>query len=94
MSKRPKTRNRTRPRTGGAGTSRPDTPELEGGTPLPEELTGRASGSEEDLRALFAGDTAEHFADGFRGGSDDDSATDIPRDDSRKPDAAEEEAAE
>ena len=62
MSKHPKTRNRTRPHIGGAGTSRPDTPELEGGTPLPEELTGRASGSEEDLRALFAGDTAEHFA--------------------------------
>ena len=94
MSKHPKTRNRNRVRKGGAGTSRPDTRELEGGTPLPEELTGRASGTADDLRALFAGDTAEHFADGFRGGSDGDSATDIPRDDSRRPDAEEDATAE
>jgi len=61
-------------------TSRPDTPELEGGTPLPEELTGRASGTGEDVSALFANDAADHFADGFRGGSNDDRGSDLPKD--------------
>lgn len=69
MSKHPKTRNRKRIRSGGAGTSRPDTPLLEGGKPLPQELTGRASGTSEDVVALFAEDIAEHFADGFSGGA-------------------------
>ncbi len=62
-----------------ATTTRRDRPELEGGTPLPQELTGRASGTEEDLDTLFANDAADHFADGFRGGSNDDPASDIPR---------------
>jgi len=89
MSKHPKTRNRKRIRNGGAGTSRPDTPSLEGGRPLPAELTGRASGTSEDVVALFAEDTAEHFADGFSGGSDDDPGSDIPKSDSTRPDEAE-----
>ncbi len=42
-----------KPRDHGEETSRPDAPQLEGGTPLPEELTGRASGTGEDLTALF-----------------------------------------
>lgn len=55
-----------------AETSRPETPAIEGGLPLPEELTGRASGTGEDLTALFDNDSKQHLADGFRGGSDDD----------------------
>lgn len=52
-------------------TDRPATPELEGGIPLPEELTGRASGTDEDLTALFNDESEAHLADGFRGGSED-----------------------
>jgi hypothetical protein len=52
-------------------TSRPETPELEGRMPLPEELTGKASGTDEDLVELFGDERGEHVADGFRGGSDD-----------------------
>jgi hypothetical protein len=63
-----------------AETSRPATPRLEGGTPLPEELTGRASATGEDLTALFDNDTAGHFADGFRGGSNSDPGSDIQKD--------------
>lgn len=53
-----------------AETDRPSTPVLEGGTPLPEELTGRASGTDEDLTALFNNESEAHLADGFRGGSE------------------------
>jgi hypothetical protein len=53
-------------------TNRPETPELEGRMPLPEELTGKASGTDDDLVTLFDEDDSEHIADGFRGGSDDD----------------------
>ena len=60
-----------------AETTRPDTPELEGETPLPQELTGRASGTSEDLVALFDDRSAEHLADGFRGGSDGDQDVEI-----------------
>ncbi|HWH04749.1 MAG TPA: hypothetical protein VN674_13735 [Gemmatimonadales bacterium] len=60
-----------------AKTSRTDTPELEGGIPLPEELTGRASATSEDLGTLMANDGADHFADGFRGGSNDDRGSDL-----------------
>lgn len=59
-----------------AATRRRETPALEGREPLPEELTGRASGTSEDLETLFENDTAGHFKDGFRGGSDDDPETD------------------
>ncbi len=49
----------------------PDGLDVDGITPLPEELTGRASGTDEDLVALFDNDTDKHLADGFRGGSED-----------------------
>ena len=52
-------------------TTRPETPELEGRMPLPEELTGKASGTDDDLVSLFDDQEGEHIADGFRGGSDD-----------------------
>jgi hypothetical protein len=61
-----------------AQTNRLDRPELEGEDPLPEELTGRASGTAEDLAALFDNDTPQHLADGFRGGSADDPAGSTP----------------
>lgn len=56
------------------GTRRKETPELEGRMPLPEELTGRASGTDDDLVALFDNVSGDHLADGFRGGSDDEDA--------------------
>ncbi|MES2124672.1 MAG: hypothetical protein V4503_08275 [Gemmatimonadota bacterium] len=60
-----------------AATRRRETPALEGREPLPEELTGRASGTSEDLETLFENDSAGHLTDGFRGGSDDDDETDV-----------------
>ena len=57
------------------GTERPETPALEGRTPLPEEITGLAAGTDDDLVALFGNASAAHLADGFRGGSEDDPAT-------------------
>jgi hypothetical protein len=59
-------------RHSGEETDRPASPALEGGPPLPEELTGRASGTSEDLTALFDNQSSTHLADGFRGGSADD----------------------
>jgi hypothetical protein len=53
------------------GTTRPETPELEGRVPLPEEITGRASGTDDDLVSLFKNQSTDHIADGFRGGSGD-----------------------
>jgi hypothetical protein len=55
-------------------TTRPEVPELEGRMPLPEELTGKASGTDEDLVKLFDNAESGHIADGFRGGSDDETA--------------------
>jgi hypothetical protein len=52
-------------------TSRPESPEFEGRMPLPEELTGKASRTDDDLVALFREYDGEQMADGFRGGSDD-----------------------
>lgn len=49
---------------------------VDGITPLPEELTGRASATDEDLVALFENRTDQHMTDGFRGGSDDEPAAD------------------
>lgn len=65
------------PREPSATTRREETPALEGREPLPEELTGRASGTAEDLAALFDDGSGEHMADGFRGGSDDDEEADV-----------------
>ena len=43
-------------------------PEIDG-TPLPDELTGRASKTDDDLTRLFDNESPEHIKDGFRGGS-------------------------
>lgn len=59
-------------------TSRPSTPELEGGPPMPEEITGRASKTDEDLTTLFANDGADHMEDGFKGRSNGDVGVQIP----------------
>ena len=56
-------------------TTRPETPELEGRMPLPEEVTGKASSTDEDLVTLFDDDDGGHIADGFRGGSEDETLT-------------------
>ena len=80
-------KSRKKTRSHSEETSRPASPQLEGGTPLPEELTGRASATREDLTELFENDSADHFADGFRGGSNSDHGSDIPRDVDTDPDA-------
>jgi hypothetical protein len=46
-------------------------PDIEG-TPLPDELTGRASKTDDDLTTLFDNESWEHIQDGFRGGSGED----------------------
>jgi hypothetical protein len=56
------------------GTNRPETPELEGRMPLPEEVTGKASATDDDLVSLFNDKEGGHIADGFRGGSEDEPA--------------------
>lgn len=53
------------------GTTRPETPDLEGRVPLPEELTGKASSTDDDLVSLFEDHESTHITDGFRGGSED-----------------------
>lgn len=55
---------------------RPEDIDVDGITPLPEELTGRASGTDEDLVALFENASDKHMTDGFRGGSDDEPSLD------------------
>jgi hypothetical protein len=47
----------------------------------PEELTGRASATDDDLTALVRNDSQAHFTDGFSGGSGDDSGVAIENDD-------------
>ena len=47
-------------------------PDLEG-EPVAEEVTGRASKTDDDLGALFGNETEEHIEDGFKGGSGDES---------------------
>ena len=73
----------------GTNPDHPDVPDLGGATPSTEELTGRASKTGDSLAALFENDSAEHFADGFRGGSDDDKDVSPRKDDDT---AAEEES--
>jgi hypothetical protein len=51
----------------------PSIPEIEG-TPLPDELTGRASKTDDDLATLFDNESGEHIKDGFRGGSGEEEA--------------------
>ncbi len=57
-------------------TRRPEFPELEGRTPLPEEITGRASGTSEDLVELFVNQSDKHLEDGFNDTSEDASRSD------------------
>lgn len=57
-------------------TGHPEYPELEGRTPLPEEITGRASGTNEDLVDLFVNTSDKHLADGFHDTSEDESRGD------------------
>jgi hypothetical protein len=38
----------------------------------PDEITGQATGTDENLSALFDSTSGNHLADGFKGGSDDD----------------------
>ena len=66
----------------GLGTSLKRHIDVDGIRPLPEELTGRASGTDEDLVALFDDVSDKHMTDGFRGGSDDEP----PVDDDELPD--------
>lgn len=40
--------------------------------PLPDELTGRAGKTADDLETLFDNESEEHLTDGFKGGSGDD----------------------
>ena len=61
-------------------TSRPEYPELEGRTPMPEEITGRASGTNDDLVELFVNTSNKHLEDGFHDTSEDES-----RDDGEEP---------
>jgi len=49
--------------------------------PAPEELTGRSTGTDDDLSALFQSKSGDHLADGFKGGSDDDVGVAIVDDD-------------
>lgn len=45
------------------------------------ELTGRATGTGEDLTSLFANGSDEHLRDGFRSGNGDDPDSDVERGD-------------
>jgi hypothetical protein len=77
-----KTQGSKRKEHADGSTMRPETPFLEGREPLPEELTGRASGTDENLVGLFDNESAEHMTDGFQGGSQD-----IPEREARRMDA-------
>jgi hypothetical protein len=74
---------RNKKATADGTTTRAETPEFEGRTPLPEEITGLASAGDDNLVALFDNPSAAHLADGFRGGSEDESE---PADGPKKPD--------
>lgn len=52
---------------------------------LPDEITGRADATDEDLTALFENESRRHLTDGFHGASGDDAAgtissTEVPDD--------------
>jgi hypothetical protein len=53
---------------------RPEVPADLEETPAPEELTGRAAKTEEDLSSLFENPGDDHLTDGFKGGSGDEPA--------------------
>jgi hypothetical protein len=64
-----------------AGTGSADVGELAVEPSAPEEITGRAARTTEDLAVLFGNQSDEHLADGFRGGSADDQSVEPPDDD-------------
>ncbi len=60
----------------------PEDPDSRGDESQTRELTGRASGTGEDLSSLFANGSDEHLRDGFRSGNGDDPESDVdPTDD-------------
>ncbi len=63
--------DRNKPLDGSPDSAEVQIPDIEG-TPLPDELTGRASKTNDDLTTLFDNESEEHIKDGFRGGSDED----------------------
>jgi len=62
-------------------TGGPTDPVNKGDRPIPQELTGRAAGTGEDLLSLFSNRSDEHLTDGFRAGNGDDPDTDVERTD-------------
>jgi hypothetical protein len=66
-------RNRTKKAKAHADgtTNRSEDPAFEGREPLPEEITGRASGTGDSLTSLFDNPSGAHLTDGFQGGSGD-----------------------
>ena len=65
----------------------PEDPDSRGDESQTQELTGRASGTGEDLASLFANGSDEHLRDGFRSANGDDPGSDIdPTDDLRQSD--------
>ena len=60
----------------------PEDPDSRGDESQTRELTGRASGTGEDLASLFANGSDEHLRDGFRSANGDDPDSDVdPTDD-------------
>ena len=59
----------------------PEDPETRGDESQAPELTGRATGTDEDLASLFSNESDEHLRDGFRSGNGDDPDSDVDRSD-------------
>ena len=57
----------------------PEDPDARGDEGQIRELTGRATGTGEDLTSLFANGSDEHLRDGFRSGNGDDPESDVER---------------
>jgi hypothetical protein len=60
---------------------------IEDDVTLPDEITGQAAATDEDLTSLFRNASKSHFSDGFHGASGDDAAG-VIRDDRGTPDGA------
>jgi hypothetical protein len=67
--------------------SSPTAGSIEDDVTLPDEITGQAAATDEDLTALFRNASKAHYADGFHGASGDDAAG-VIRDDRGSPDGA------
>ncbi len=72
-----------------ASTSEPlvDSDAIDDATALPDELTGRADATDEDLTALFRNNSGGHFSDGFAGSGDEDTDHVSQNDGESEPDA-------